>query len=67
MLSAVVISIWDKTESMRSRTSFWKPFITDKTTISEATPKAMPAVEIAEINDKNPSCLPTALRRLERV
>jgi hypothetical protein len=27
---------------MRVRSSFWKPFITDSTTISAATPSAMP-------------------------
>ena len=31
--------------SMRSRTSFWKPFITLSTMISAATPKAMPSIE----------------------
>ncbi len=40
---------------MRSRTSFWKPFITDSTMISAATPSAMPAIEIAEMNEMKPS------------
>jgi len=48
------------TESMRSRTSFWKPFITESTTISAATPRAMPAIEIAEMKEIN------ALRRRAR-
>ena len=65
--SGAVISTWDRTESIRSRTSFWKPFMTERTTISEATPKAMPAVEIPEIKDRKPSRLPTVLRRLDRV
>ena len=44
-------SMWASTDSMRSVTSFWKPFITDRTTISAATPSAMPATEISEINE----------------
>ena len=46
-----MISIWDSTDSMRSRTSFWKPFITDSTTISAATPRAMPDIEIIEMKE----------------
>ena len=34
-----MISMCDTTPSMRSRTSFWKPFITDSTMISAATPE----------------------------
>ena len=44
-------STWASTDSMRPVTSFWKPFITDSTTISAATPKPMPAIEIREINE----------------
>ena len=31
---------------MRARSSFWNPFITDSTTISAATPSAMPTIEM---------------------
>src|SRR5260221_118669 len=34
---------------MRSRTSFWKPFITDRTTISAHTPTAMPIIATSEL------------------
>jgi len=37
------------TLSMRSRTSFWKPFITDSTTISAITPSAMPTIDTPEM------------------
>ncbi len=46
---------------MRVRSSFWKPFITDSTTISAATPSAMPAIEVSEMK------LMKWLRRLARV
>ncbi len=46
-----VISTCEATLSMRSRTSFWKPFITDSTMISAATPSAMPSIETAEMNE----------------
>ncbi len=36
---------------MRARTSFWNPFITDSTTISAATPSAMPSIEVSEMNE----------------
>ena len=36
---------------MRARISFWKPFITDSTTISATTPSAMPSIEINEMNE----------------
>ena len=39
---------------MRSRTSFWKPFITDSTMISAATPSAMPSIDTAEMKAMNP-------------
>ncbi len=44
-------STWASTDSMRSVTSFWKPFITDSTTISAATPRPMPAMDISEIKE----------------
>ena len=44
-------SMWASTDSMRSVTSFWKPFITDSTTIRAATPSAMPAMDNPEINE----------------
>jgi hypothetical protein len=36
---------------MRSRSSFWKPFITDSTTISAATPSASPSMEISAMKE----------------
>jgi hypothetical protein len=36
---------------MRSRSSFWKPFITDRTTISAATPSASPSMEISAMKE----------------
>ena len=36
---------------MRVRSSSWKPFITDSTTISAATPKAMPSIDTKEMNE----------------
>ena len=46
---------------MRARSSFWKPFITDSTTISAATPSAMPTIEMSEMKEMK------WLRRLARV
>ncbi len=46
---------------MRVRTSFWKPFITDSTTISAQTPTAMPIIETRELMPMK------RLRRLARV
>ena len=34
---------------MRLRTSSWKPLTTDSTTISTATPSAMPIIETREL------------------
>jgi len=34
---------------MRVRTSSWKPFITESTTIRAQTPTAMPIIETAEL------------------
>jgi hypothetical protein len=48
------------TLSMRSVTSLRKPFITDSTTISAATPSAMPSIEAAEMKEMKP------LRRVPR-
>ena len=45
---------------MRVRSSRWKPFITDSTVISAATPSASPSVEISEMKEMKP------LRRLAR-
>jgi len=47
--------------SMRARISFWKPFITDSTTIRAITPSAMPSMEISEMKEMK------WLRRLARV
>ena len=46
---------------MRSRTSRSKPFITDSTTMSTATPIATPAIEIVEM--KETKRLPRLARR----
>ena len=54
-------SACDSTESILSRTSFWKPFITDKTMMRAMTPKAMEAMDMADMTDTNPSLRP--LRR----
>ena len=48
---ASLTSMCEITESMRSRTSFWKPFITDRTMISAATPRAMPSIDTPEMNE----------------
>jgi hypothetical protein len=45
---------------MRSRTSFWNPFITLSTMINAATPKAMPSMDTPEMKEMNP------LRRVDR-
>ncbi len=51
---------WAMALSMLSLTSFWKPFITDNTMISAATPSAMPSMDTSEMNEMN------ALRRPAR-
>ena len=43
------ISMCDATDRIRLRNSSWKPFITDRTTISAATPSAIPAIDVAEM------------------
>ena len=60
-MSGPVIWTCDATPRMRARSSFWKPFITDSTTISAATPSAMPAIEMSEMKEMK------WLRRLARV
>ncbi len=60
-----ITSMCDSTDSIRSRTSFWNPFITDSTVISAATPSAMPATDSAEMNEMKPLRRPP--RRPERV
>jgi hypothetical protein len=47
-------SICAITLSMRSVTSFWKPFITDSTMINAATPSAMPSIDTPEMNEMKP-------------
>ena len=39
----------EATPRMRVRSSFWKPFITDSTMISAATPSAMPSMDTPEM------------------
>ena len=36
---------------MRARSSFWKPFMTDSTTISAITPIAMPSIDVIEMKE----------------
>ncbi|MNN65222.1 hypothetical protein D3C81_1807060 [compost metagenome] len=36
---------------MRERISFWKPFITDSTTIIASTPRDRPIIEVSEMNE----------------
>ena len=48
-LSSARICRCDTTPRIRVRTSFWKPFITESTTISAHTPTAMPIMETAEL------------------
>ena len=45
---------------MRSRNSFWKPFITEIVVISAMTPIRMPSIEASEMKEMKP------LRRLAR-
>ena len=52
-----ITSTWASTESMRSRTSFWKPFMTESTMIRAATPRAIEATLIAEMNERKRSFL----------
>ena len=47
------ISMCDATDRIRLRSSSWKPFITDSTTISAATPSAMPAIDVSAMNEMN--------------
>ena len=41
----------DTDERIRVRSSSWNPFITDSTTISAATPSAIPPIEMSEMNE----------------
>ena len=52
--SALKTSMCGMTLSMRSRTSFWKPFITESTMISAATPRAMPSMDTPEMKEMKP-------------
>ena len=47
------ISMCAATARMRVRNSSWKPFMTDSTTISAATPRAIPSIDTAEMKDTN--------------
>ena len=44
-------STWASTDIRRSVTSFWKPFMTERTTIRAATPRPMPATEMREMKE----------------
>jgi len=48
---APLICTCETTARMRLRNSVWKPFITESTTISAATPSAMPSMEIREMKE----------------
>ena len=50
-----VISMCGMTPSMRSRTSFWKPFMTESTMMSAATPSAIDATDMPEMNERKRS------------
>ena len=56
-----LICTCEATPRMRARSSFWNPFITESTTISAATPSAIPAIEMSEMK------LMKWLRRFARV
>ena len=47
------ISMCEATDRIRLRSSSWKPFITDSTTISAATPSAIPAIDVSAMNEMN--------------
>jgi hypothetical protein len=47
------ISMCDATDRIRLRSSSWKPFITERTTISAATPSAIPAIDVRAMNEMN--------------
>ncbi len=57
----LLICTCEATPRMRVRTSFWKPFITESTTISAQTPTAMPIIDTRELIPMK------RLRRLARV
>jgi hypothetical protein len=61
MPAGPLICRWEATPRIRVRTSVWKPFITESTTISTMTPSAMPAMEMREMK------LMKRLRRFARV
>jgi hypothetical protein len=50
----------EATPRIRALSSLWKPFITDSTTISAATPRPMPSIETSGMNETK------RLRRLAR-
>ena len=60
-LPTALICTCEATPRMRSRISFWKPFMTESTTISAQTPTAMPIIETREL------MLMKRLRRRARV
>jgi hypothetical protein len=51
---ASITSMCAITLSMRSRTSFWKPFITLNTITSAATPSAMPNMDTPLMKEMKP-------------
>ena len=53
------------TDSIRSRTWVWNPFITESTMISAITPSAIDTTDVAEMKETNRSFRP--VRRPERV
>jgi len=55
------MAAWGTMPRIRDCISFWKPFITDNTTIIANTPRARPIIEVIEMNETK------RLRRLARV
>ena len=54
MPSAAISSMCGITDSMRSCTSLRKPFITESTMISAATPNPMPSMDTPEMKEMKP-------------
>ena len=49
---------------MRLRTSFWKPFMIDRTMISAATPRPMPSIDTPEMKEMKPLLRPARPARV---
>ncbi|MNY80321.1 hypothetical protein D3C86_2213100 [compost metagenome] len=42
---------WETMPRMRELISFWKPFMTESTTIMASTPRARPSIEVSEMKE----------------